>query len=471
MPVTTRSAARRRRSEVSVEDEDEAVTTPLEPKRLETTFGEKGGLLPGREVFGPLFLILVCPVFSILLWHTNANLDGSFFALGKEIMESGNVAKYAYGVWPSPWQARPWKLILSYGAFELFLQKFVPGKPFEATVTAMGNVPTYTANGVQCYVLSLATLAGLTYSGLFNPSEVYDLFGPILSCLNVFALAFCLMLTIKGYVAPSSSDSGTTGSYVLDFYWGTELYPRILGWDVKLFTNCRFGCMYWALGILCYAHKQYEDIGYVSSSIFVSVALQLVYLTKFYWWETGYLCSMDIQHDRAGYYICWGCLVWVPCVYTSQTYYMVKHPVDLGTVGSIAIFAFGILSIWINYDADRQRQLFRANDGKMKIWGKPATCIRAKYTTAEGNVRSSTLLASGWWGIARHFHYVPELTASLAWSVPVFPHIMPYFYVIYLSALLLDRAWRDDDRCKNKYGKYYEKYCQKVPYKIIPFII
>lgn len=29
-------------------------------------------------------------------------------------------------------------------------------------------------------------------------------------------------------------------------------------------------------------------------------------------WETGYLSTIDIMHDRAGYYICWGCLVWVP---------------------------------------------------------------------------------------------------------------------------------------------------------------
>ena len=46
---------------------------------------------------------------------------------------------------------------------------------------------------------------------------------------------------------------------------------------------------------------------------------QLVYIAKFYWWETGYLRSLDIMHDRAGFYICWGCLVWVPSVYTSAS--------------------------------------------------------------------------------------------------------------------------------------------------------
>lgn len=32
----------------------------------------------------------------------------------------------------------------------------------------------------------------------------------------------------------------------------------------------------------------------------------------------------------AGFYICWGCLVWVPSIYTSPGMYLVKHPVDLG---------------------------------------------------------------------------------------------------------------------------------------------
>jgi len=41
--------------------------------------------------------------------------------------------------------------------------------------------------------------------------------------------------------------------------------------------------------------------------------------------------TMDIQHDRAGFYICWGCLVWVPSLYTCHTMYLVDNPVDLGS--------------------------------------------------------------------------------------------------------------------------------------------
>jgi 7-dehydrocholesterol reductase len=254
---------------------------------------------------------------------------------------------------------------------------------------------------------------------------------------------------------------------------GTELYPRVLGWDVKMFTNCRFGMMFWALGILCYAQAQYEKDGFLSNAMFVSVALQLIYITKFFWWETGYLCSMDIQHDRAGYYICWGCLVWVPSVYTSPAYYLVNHgSSDITRPEAAAMLAAGIVCVLVNYWADRQRQHFRAVSGKCKIWGRDPQYITAEYTTEKGEKRKSLLLASGWWGVARHFHYVPEILGAFFWSLPAgFHHVLAYFYVLFLTPLLFDRAFRDDARCRDKYGKHWDKYCQAVPYKIIPGIL
>ena len=259
---------------------------------------------------------------------------------------------------------------------------------------------------------------------------------------------------------------------------GTELYPRILGFDVKMFTNCRFGMMYWALGILCYAQAQYERDGYLSNAMFVSVALQLIYITKFFYWETGYLCSMDIQHDRAGYYICWGCLVWVPSVYTSPSYFLAQHgAADISSARALLYLVLGVVCILVNYSADRQRQHFRAMQGKCKIWGQDPRYITASYTTEKGEKRSSLLLASGWWGVARHFHYVPEILGAFLWSVPAgwkgsfLATFLAYFYVFFLTPLLFDRAFRDDARCRDKYGKHWDKYCQLVPYKIIPGVL
>lgn len=183
---------------------------------------------------------------------------------------------------------------------------------------------------------------------------------------------------------------------------------------------------------------------------------------------------MDIQHDRAGYYICWGCMVWVPCVYTSQTFYLIDHPVHLSLPVAALNFVAGVLAIWCNYDADNQRWLCRSSNGECKIWGAKPDVIVAKYTVGDGadkKEKTSLLLVSGWWSISRHFHYVPEILASFLWSCPAgFDSFMPYFYVVYLTILLVDRAWRDDERCSNKYGKHWAKYCERVPWKIVPGI-
>ena len=97
----------------------------------------------------------------------------------------------------------------------------------------------------------------------------------------------------------------------------------------------------------------------------------------------------------------------------------------------------------------------------------------AKVVVVSANIQEKTqnlLLASGWWGLARHFHYVPEIVAALCWTLPaLLTNLLPYGYVVFLTALLLDRAFRQERRCKTKYGDSWSDYCEKVPYKVLPF--
>ncbi|KAL7570058.1 hypothetical protein ACA910_017094 [Epithemia clementina (nom. ined.)] len=433
------------------------------------------GVLPGRDALGPLFLMLVCPCFSIVFFHVCANMEGNFVEFARLVWNQGGILVVLRQIWPNPWDLSVWRMILSFMAFNLILMKAVPGKTFRGSITPKGNVPVYKANGVACYIINVVTLMALAHFGIFNPAVVYDKFGNILSSMNIFALLFCTMLLIKGYVAPSSSDSGTTGSIIHDFYWGMELYPRILGWDVKVFTNCRTGMMFWVIGILCYCYKNMElNNGQLQNAMACSVAIQLIYLSKFYYWEMGYMCSMDIQHDRAGFYICWGCLNWIPAVYTSQAFYLTSNAPDISTELALLIFALGTLCIWINYDSDHQRYVFRQTNGSCRIWGHaPPRHIVAEYETASGQTKTSLLLVDGWWKISRHFHYVPEILASFFWSASALNSglVGPYFYTFYLTILLTDRAFRDDDRCRLKYGKYWTEYCDEVPYKIVPGLV
>ncbi|XP_024364131.1 7-dehydrocholesterol reductase [Physcomitrium patens] len=414
-------------------------------------------------------LITLCPAFVMFLWHTMVNLDGSttkYLELYK-VEGIDGVLK----TWPMP-TMNALKIILSFAAFEAFLQLYIPGEVHVGPVSPAGNRPVYKNNGFSCYIITLVSYYGLYKSGYFNPAVVYDHLGEIYFTLVVGSFFVCILLYIKGHVAPSSSDCGSSGNVLVDFYWGMELYPRIgQNFDIKVFTNCRFGMMSWAVLVVTYAIKQIELYGKLSDSMTVSATLMLVYITKFFWWEAGYWNSMDIAHDRAGFYIVWGCLVWVPSVYTSPALYLVNHPVELGMPLAAAITAAGLLCIWINYDADLQRQTFRKTDGKAKVWGKVPNKIVATYVTEKGEKKQSLLLVSGWWAMARHFHYLPEISAAFFWTVPaLFSHPLPYFYVVFLTILLVDRAERDDKRCQTKYKKFWDEYKRTVPCKIIPHI-
>ncbi|WVZ22386.1 hypothetical protein V8G54_000930 [Vigna mungo] len=414
-------------------------------------------------------LLTLCPPFVILLWYTMTAADGSVSETWNYLKQNG--VQGFLDIWPRP-TATAYKIILVYGVFEAALQLLLPAKTVYGPISPTGHQPVYKANGVAAYLVTLITYMALWWFGIFNPTVVYDHLGEIYSALIFGSFVFCILLYIKGHLAPSSTDSGSSGNIIIDFYWGMELYPRIGKYfDIKVFTNCRFGMMSWAVLALTYCIKQYEENGKVSDSMLVNTALMLVYVTKFFWWEAGYWNTMDIAHDRAGFYICWGCLVWVPSVYTSPGMYLVNHPINLGIQLAISILLAGILCIFINYDCDRQRQEFRRTNGKSTVWGKAPSKIEASYTTTTGETKRSLLLTSGWWGLSRHFHYVPEILAAFFWTVPaLFNHFLPYFYVIFLTILLFDRAKRDDDRCRSKYGKYWKLYCDKVPYRIIPGI-
>lgn len=418
-----------------------------------------------RTVVGPLLLMGLTPPAIFVLWGTCAFLNGE---LSRLLTAEGWRVNGANFPLPSLKAAA---ILGAFVAMELVLLLILPGKTHYGPVTPAGDRPAYRKNGVLAYFVTHALLAAGAFAGLYHPSIAYDHFGEILATLCAFALLFCALLYWKGSRSPSSGDAGRSGNIIWDYYWGVELHPRIGPVNLKQLINCRIGMMGWSVVLLSFAAQQYEDIGRVTTSMLVCVALQLVYIIKFFIWETGYFGSLDIMHDRFGYYICWGVLCWIPGAYTITGQFLVKHPHDLRPAYAWGLFLFGVASIWANYDADAQRQRVRETGGQTTVWGRPPELIHAEYKTADGKTHKSLLLASGWWGLSRHFHYVTEICLALAWSMAAgFGYLLPYFYVIFLSVLLFDRAGRDDLRCRNKYGRFWDQYCQKARYRIVPYV-
>lgn len=249
-------------------------------------------------------LMCICPCFTMVMVYTMVELDGKISNLVHEVRENGVIDLFSTAWLPYLFgSVLAWKLIIPFCIFQLIMMKFLPGKLTEGPVTPAGNVPIYKANGLLSFFVTVTAFFIAAYVlKIFNPAEVYDHYLEIIGALNITSLVFCLGLYIKGCYFPSSSDSGISGNFLFDYYWGSELYPRIFGWDVKQFTNCRFGLMSWALLTMCFAAKQHEAHG-LSNSMIVSVTLQLIYIAKFFHWEMGYMKTLDIMHDRAGFYL------------------------------------------------------------------------------------------------------------------------------------------------------------------------
>jgi 7-dehydrocholesterol reductase len=430
---------------------------PPPPERTELD----AGLV--RATAGPLALMISTPILSIVFWITCFYHDGSV----ADLLAAGPAAILSEVPLPTPMALA---IIAGWVLVQAVLLVVLPGARFLGPVTPAGVQPVYKLNGMAAWWVTHIGLFGVLWpAGLVDPGALYAHFGSVLISLTGMAFAFCVLLYLKGRTYPSSPDTVYTGNLVFDFFQGIDLHPRLFGLNLKQLINCRVSMMGWSVIFGCFAVTQLQQHGSVSNSMLASVAVLGVYLFKFFWWEGGYFHSLDIMHDRFGYYICWGVLVWVPAVYCLVALWLVAHPIVWHPALAVSFVVLGVASIAVNYDADAQRRRVRATKGKTTVWGKPPRLIEARYRTADGEERESLLLVSGWWGGARHFHYVPELMLSVAWTLPAgFTHVLPWFYCVYLFILLMDRAIRDEKRCAKKYGPYWKEYTSVVRWRVVP---
>ncbi|KAG8467088.1 hypothetical protein KFE25_000404 [Diacronema lutheri] len=433
-------------------------------------------------VLGPLALLLPCPVLCMVLAFITCSeavesptLSGAF-AYGAKHGASALLAdSFAFCGMGS---AHAWLFLFVFN-FAALLAYWWPGETKYGPLTPTGHKPEYMDNGVAHMLLFTFMFVGGACLGWYDLGVLYDVFGPTIGALNMFGLLFCGFLYVKGMYYPCTADSGSSGhGFIFDYYWGAELYPRLFGVDVKKFVNCRFSMTFWMLAGVSFTYRSYTMHGRLDPAIFFSALSQFIYLVKFFIWEMGYMRSIDIIVDRAGFYETWGCLVWVPCVYTLHTRILVRSPSNYSWPFATAIFAVGVAGVLLNYWADSQRMYFREKDGKCTIWGKAPKYIKASYEalnreTGKVETHESLLLACGWWGVARHFQYLFELTAAWSWGllgVGTQNGVLPLFYAIFLTILLVDRAKRDEKKCLKKYGEFYKEYMKIVKYKIIPFV-
>ncbi|KAM5138675.1 delta(14)-sterol reductase TM7SF2 isoform 1-T1 [Mantella aurantiaca] len=406
---------------------------------------EFGGFL------GVLSLIFVLPGAVFFLLFTCNTKDASVLRLP--------------GLLPSLeslWNPFALVLLLGWVSLQALLYMLPMGTVVEGITLRDNTRLKYKINAFQAFLVS-ASVAGVAVTLKLPLSYVYDHFLQFAVASALLSLALSIFLYIKSLMAPeiALAPGGNSGNPVYDFFIGHELNPRIGSFDLKYFCELRPGLIGWCLINLCFLMKEIELRGSPSLSMTLVCGFQALYVMDALWHEEAILTTMDIVHDGFGFMLAFGDLCWVPFTYSLQAYFLVSHPQDLSGTAAVGIILINAVGYIIFRGSNSQKNAFRRNPCDPTVVGLET------IPTATGK----RLLVSGWWGLVRHPNYLGDLIMALAWSLPCgVSHILPYFYVIYFTGLLVHREARDEHQCLKKYGLAWQEYCRRVPYRIFPYI-
>ncbi|KAK2496601.1 hypothetical protein MC885_004289 [Smutsia gigantea] len=308
-----------------------------------------------------------------------------------------------------------------------------------------------------------ALLVGLGMSVGLPLGALPEMLLPLAFAAILTAFILSLLLFLKALVASPSAlaPGGNSGNPIYDFFLGRELNPRVCSFDFKYFCELRPGLIGWVLINLALMMQEAELRGSPSVAMWLVNGFQLLYVGDALWHEEAVLTTMDITHDGFGFMLAFGDLAWVPFTYSLQAQFLLYHPQPLGLPMASVICFINAVGYYIFRGANSQKNTFRKNPFD------PRVADLETIPTATGR----QLLVSGWWGMVRHPNYLGDLIMAVAWSLPCgVSHLLPYFYVLYFTVLLVHREARDERLCLQKYGLAWREYCRRVPYRIVPYV-
>ncbi|XP_039625270.1 delta(14)-sterol reductase TM7SF2 [Polypterus senegalus] len=414
-------------------------------KTPRTTELEFGGLL------GAVCLPVILPLTVLYLLLAVRTFDGGILNFPPPLPSL-----------PELWCPTSFLFVVGWVALQALLYLLPLGKITQGMVLRDGSRLSYPINAFHALLITSGLVFCCVLAGL-PLGYIYDYIIPLAVSAGLLALCLSFFLYVKSLCAPQSAlaPGGNTGNHFYDFFIGHELNPRFNSFDLKYFCELRPGLIGWVVINLAMLMKETELRGSPSLAMILVNVFQLLYVVDALWNEEAVLTTMDIVQDGFGFMLAFGDLTWVPFTYSLQAHFLVRHPQELTMFSAFGIISLNVLGYLIFRCANSEKNLFRRDPTHPNIAGLET------IPTATGK----RLLVSGWWGFVRHPNYLGDLIMALAWSLPCgFSHVLPYFYVIYFAVLLVHREARDEHQCLKKYGLAWQQYCQRVPYRIIPYI-
>jgi delta14-sterol reductase len=345
-------------------------------------------------------------------------------------------------------------------AVQLGLAAWMPGRAVKGPPLPDGQHLSYRRNGLAVLLVTYLGAGLLVASGVLDATVLYDELVSLAVTINCGATALAGWIFLTG--RRQASDTERRRSFLESFYLGATLNPRTGPIDWKYWMQGKPGLTLWSLLGLSCAAAQSERHGEISNAMLLVSLGVSVYVIDYFWHEDQILSAWDVKHEPMGWMLTWGSCAMVPLVYAAPLPYLVAEPISLPWPAFVALAALALSGLFIFRQANTQKHRFRANP-LHPIWGRPAEFIETRT--------GARLLCSGWWGLARHCNYLGDWLMSLVWALATgFGSVLPYIYPIFFIGLLVHRERRDHAHCARKYGDDWDRYVERVPRRIVPFL-
>ena len=200
-----------------------------------------------------------------------------------------------------------------------------------------------------------------------------------------------------------------------------------------------------------------------SPGVLVHLALLTWFVCDYLTFERVHLYTYDLFAERVGFKLGWGCLAFYPYFYAIGLWALADRPNPHVSPWLTGLAVVVFLAGWsLARGANMQKFAFKLDPTRPFLGIVPEV--------VEDGERK--LLCSGFWGVSRHVNYLGEIlmATGLALALGYWASPWPWLYPLYYVALLVPRERDDDRRCADKYGELWQRYRERVPYRIIPGI-
>ncbi|KAI9840516.1 MAG: C-24(28) sterol reductase [Sclerophora amabilis] len=449
-------------------------TKDQDPKIDHTGLFEFGGS------WGVSTMMIGFPLLMWYMWIGATYYDGHLPLPTKEESISDFLRLMCHLVYDGAFPSfRAWTIYWTFLVFEALCYMYLPGitawgKPLQHEG---GKQLEYYCSGVWSLYTTMVVAALLHATGLFRLDTVIDEFGPLMSV----AIITGFLVSFVAYFSAISrgAQHRMSGYPVYDFFMGAELNPRMFGiLDFKMFFEVRLP-WYILFFVSCgAAARQYEQLGWVSGEVCFLVMAHFLYANACAKGEECIVTTWDMYYEKWGFMLIFWNLAGVPLSYCHCTIYVANH--DPSTYRwnrpfLIFLYVAYLFVYWIWDTTNSQKNRFRQMERGQFIDRKTFPQLPWGTVKNPKTIETKTgdkILVDGWYGYARKIHYTCDTFFALCWGlITGFSSPFPWFYPVFFVVMIGHRAYRDIQRCEEKYGESWQEYKRRVPYLFIPYVI